>query len=98
MCTRYSVVQKAKSNEQSGSVIFRAVVKLSAAHAFNLIILRVKFGLTISEELPPALHYNHFIISYHCYSGMHVHDSKFVVPLVSFLPALVCYSLRTSGL
>ena len=32
-----------------------AVVKLSAAHAFNGIVLKVKFALTSYEELPPAL-------------------------------------------
>ena len=30
-------------------------MKLSTAHEFNWIVLRVKFGLTSYEELPPAL-------------------------------------------
>ena len=30
-------------------------MKLSATHAFNYIVLRVKFGLTSYEAIPPAL-------------------------------------------
>ena len=30
-------------------------MKLSATHAFNRIVLRVKFGLTSYEDIPPAL-------------------------------------------
>ena len=30
-------------------------MKLSATHAFNCIVLRVKFGLTSCEDIPPAL-------------------------------------------
>ena len=32
-------------------------MRLSATHAFNCIVLRVKFGLTSFEDIPPALTY-----------------------------------------
>ena len=32
-------------------------MKLSATHAFNCIVLMVKFGLTSCEDIPPALVY-----------------------------------------
>ena len=35
-----------------------AVVKLSATHIINFVVLRVNFGLTSYEELPPALLHN----------------------------------------
>ena len=31
-------------------------MKLSATHAFNCIVIRVKFGLTNFEDILPALH------------------------------------------
>ena len=55
LCLQSILLHKKLSNKQSGSVIFRLMVKLSATHAFNWIVLMVKFGLTSYEELPPAL-------------------------------------------
>ena len=31
-------------------------MKLSATHAFNCVVLRVKFGQTSYEDIPPALY------------------------------------------
>ena len=66
LCLQWIQLCKKLSNKQSGSVIFRpvrpttdrkriSVVKLSAAHTFNLIVLGVKFGMTSYKKLPPAL-------------------------------------------
>ena len=40
-------------------------MKLSATHAFNCIVLRVKFGRTSCEDIPPALHYMLHIIQFY---------------------------------
>ena len=37
---------------------FFNIMKLSATHAFNCIILVVKFSWTSGEDIPPALHMN----------------------------------------
>ena len=37
-------------------------IKLSATHAFNCIALRVKFGWTSCEDIPPALQSHYFLV------------------------------------
>ena len=74
MLTRYSVVQKL-SNKQSGVWFFNILglwhysiggrkrisifMKLSSTHAFNCIVIRVKFGQTSCEDILPVM----FILS-----------------------------------
>ena len=40
-------------------------MKLSATHVFNCIVLRVKFGLTNCENIPPLLPYVYIAILLH---------------------------------
>ena len=55
-------------------------MKLSATHAFNCVVLRVKFGLTSCEDIPPALVKQLYISNkveyFSCKSGWDIHVSR----------------------